>query len=643
MQLSPLQSRLAASVIASCLLLVLYIFLFSPQFALAAELDPVFTDHNVREWDYERQDGLGSPQELDLRSPTYDPEFDLFDRSIIGRATDNVVSLTNNVVEKSNIAPGGSMTFVLTASSVANRAAQDPNESRELRRRLNGSLDPATDDSGDEEDMTVSLELDRRQQASKTLWISANTCEQPWPISPSKTTTPPPQLTLYVSTSSENTSPGPSQNEKNQKTITFNEGAVMFNTSVNRDVYLSIVAPNVSSDVFDTTKQYNFELIVSTDRYYYSYTDQNDTELIWVDSDAAAALLQTSNLTESSDQVLTTTPYVMFAQNQDNAIINGMRNSYCGLLSYAQVRNLDDGSTGAITMGLKQGGDKNLTRQQFYVTGLNASSNYLGILARPPVTSAQKRQDDSSTIGGGVVFQPTNFSTKPEGACTFVFNLTLCDETQYAVPGNLKNFPNGTALAAFYDNYTQTMWNNFDKVLQQVPCETDSIAKYSLVRDCDDCKTAYKNWLCSVAVPRCEDFSTPYRDFLQMRNIGAPFPNGTTLPHNMTDAHNNSLFDLKAFNSSRNPSIDEVVQPGPYKEVLPCEDLCYDLVRSCPASLGFSCPRPDSPFGFNTSYGKQTTGLSCNYPGSAHYPSGASMLPVSSLGLAGVLLLTLLL
>ncbi|KAI1214908.1 stretch-activated Ca2+-permeable channel component-domain-containing protein [Annulohypoxylon truncatum] len=630
MQLSPLQSRLAASVIASCLLLVIYLFLFSPQFALAVEFDPVSADHDAPELAYEIQDAE-SPEELDFRSSTYEPEFALFDRSIIGRVPENVATIANNQVTKSNLAPGVTMGYVFLASSVSSRETQDSDGPLELRRDLNGTQETASAGHG-HEDIVVDTEISRR--ATKTLWISANTCDQPWRLS-SQTTMDPPQLTLYVSTSSDNTSPGPQQGTTGQDAIVFTEGAVMYNVSLDRDIYMSISAPSVSTEYFDTTKQYNFELVASTDQYYYSYrNDTSETDLIWVDSDATAALLQTNYLTNSSDEVITTMPYVVFAHNQDNNVINGMRNSYCGLKGYAQIRNLDDGSSGMITMGLKNGGDQNLTRQEFYVTGLNASSNYTGFLARPPGTASNsKRQTGSSSIGGGVVFEPTTFQTKPDGTCTFIFNMTFCDQTQYAVPGNLTNFPNGTALAEFYDNYTRTMYDNFDKVLQQVPCETSSVAQYSLARDCDDCRTAYKNWLCSVAIPRCEDFSQPNRLYLQMRNIASPFANGSFVNQSLIDQWG----DWQAYNSSRNPVIDETVQPGPYKELLPCEDLCYDLVRSCPASMEFTCPRPVTDFGFNTSYGRDLGGgsLSCNYPGSAHFPAGADTLTLPGLAVVG--------
>lgn len=177
------------------------------------------------------------------------------------------------------------------------------------------------------------------------------------------------------------------------------------------------------------------------------------------------------------------------------------------------------------------------------------------------------------------------------------------------------------------------MYGHFEKSLQQVQCEARPQNRYSLVKTCDDCKMAYKDWLCTVAVPRCEDFSQPDRAFLQARNIDKPFPNGTRVDEKILALHGNQT----AWTSSRNPLIDVKVQPGPYKEVLPCDDVCYQLVQSCPASLGFTCPMPDS-IGFNVSYGKRTgDGISCNYPGAAHYPSASGRRSVPWLVLVGTI------
>jgi calcium channel MID1 len=172
-------------------------------------------------------------------------------------------------------------------------------------------------------------------------------------------------------------------------------------------------------------------------------------------------------------------------------------------------------------------------------------------------------------------------------------------------------------LAAFYDNNTSNYFQFFANALAQIPCNTTSSAQYSLARTCDDCVSAYKTWLCAVAIPRCTDFSSDL-PWLQPRSMVNPFPNGTTLPDSIVDPVRLSL----ALNSSRNPLIDQDVQPGPYKEILPCDDLCYDIVQSCPSSMGFGCPRP-SRTGFNASYGTRSPNgeLSCNFPGAEFYPA----------------------
>src|SRR5262249_52755285 len=152
---------------------------------------------------------------------------------------------------------------------------------------------------------------------------------------------------------------------------------------------------------------------------------------------------------------------------------------------------------------------------------------------------------------------------------------------------------------------------------------TTSSAQYSLARNCDDCARAYKTWLCAVTIPRCADYSSTL-PFLQPRNLGQAFVNGSSIaaPQFNTDQ---ALLNAVATNSSRNPIIDESIAPGPYKEVLPCIDLCYDLVQSCPASLGFGCPL--SGAGMEQSYGtrvNQSDGvISCSYLGAAYYLSGA--------------------
>lgn len=253
MQLSLLQSRLAASLVASCLVIVLYLFLFAPQFAFAADLSQIPSGIDVDEFFYDVET---TTESSGLRGLQYEPDFSLFDRGIIGRAADGVTPLEADRPTRGNLDPKGTIAYVFEAASVSGRSAQEPNISHELRRSSNEIREP-TEREGKAE-LSFDSGLAPRQTPSKTLYISANTCNQPGRISPNQTTMDPPQLTLFVSTSSDNTSPGPDKAQGSQKMTVFDEGAVMFNTSLDGDVYFSISAPEVSEQYFDTTLPYNF-------------------------------------------------------------------------------------------------------------------------------------------------------------------------------------------------------------------------------------------------------------------------------------------------------------------------------------------------------------------------------------------------
>ena len=99
-------------------------------------------------------------------------------------------------------------------------------------------------------------------------------------------------------------------------------------------------------------------------------------------------------------------------------------------------------------------------------------------------------------------------------------------------------------------------------------------------------------------MPRCEDFSST-KTWLQPRAVASPFINNTngTGPE-FSDENMNRFYA----NQSRSWVIDQLISPGPHKEVLPCIDLCYNLVQSCPAALGFACPLKNH--GLNYSYGQ---------------------------------------
>ncbi|KAB5563277.1 stretch-activated Ca2+-permeable channel component-domain-containing protein [Coniochaeta sp. 2T2.1] len=618
MKLSPLQSRLAASLVGSVILLFIYFTLASPQFASADE-------DRLKQTLPIILDDLDLPLALEGRSSPgvdYEPEFAAFDRSIIGRAPAGVAGLANNIPMLMNVVAGTTELFAFEKGNIFGRE----DERLELRSE-DGGGSHAPIPRGVEESNTEEAENHiERRQSSKMIYISANTCKQPQ-LDPNKTDSAPPQLTMFVSTSPKNQAPGPSADNNTQVSIPFVEGAVMYNTTTTGDVFIGIHAPNASSTT-SAAQPYNVEVAASSDQFFHTYNVQAEADLIWVDSDSQGALLITHNLTDSTDQAATdkimrSQPYVMFAQNaKEEKSIRGLKYSFCGLQNNAQIATTNNGKFASMVQtGMTRRGPGNLPKQQFYFSGLNASAGYLGILA---LNGDAGQSGPGIAGGGGHVYRATNFTTKSDhGNCQIVLNLTFCDQVAYSVPSNPFTFSsNATRLAQFYDSQASSAYADFLKALAQISCEAPSTQLYSLVRTCDDCAAAYKSWLCSVVIPRCEDFSTT-SPWLQPRNLGQDFPDGEKLDAaTLASFPNNS-----ATMQSRNKLIDDVVQPGPYKEVLPCEDLCYNLTQSCPAQLGFNCPRPGM-VGFNTSYGQrgrqdENGEVYCNYPGAAHLFSAA--------------------
>ncbi len=405
MHLSPLQSRLVASLVASCLLILLYLALFPPNFALAAELKPavpiLFDDLEFP------TDAAAARSLLD---PTYEPEFSPFDRSIIGRAPAGVTALTNNEAMPMNVDEGTTQRFVFALPVVTGREVDEGRlelrSDREASREQEAGAGAGAAEYQEEEQTLA------KRQSKRRVYISSNTCQQPQPIDASKTTMDPPQLTLFVSTSADNQAPGPLADPKSQAMVVFNEGAAVYNLTTDREVYIGIHAPNVS-EVFSGT--YNFRVAASIDQYYYSFNDQDDADLLWVDSDSQGALLITHDLTDSTDpavdqQIMSTPPYVLFAHNKKDRAINGLKYSFCGLQNYAQIAGIQDGrQANMVRASMTTRGQGNLPKQQFFFSGLNSSAEYIGILATN--NAGLSKRQTTSTLGT-TVFKATNFTTK---------------------------------------------------------------------------------------------------------------------------------------------------------------------------------------------------------------------------------------
>lgn len=528
----------------------------------------------------------------------------------VKRAPDGVSALANNAPQNMNVAPGETQNWLFPADAISGPHG------------LEGVGFPS--DPSDTGNMTDDGPFRRelKRQSGTPIWITINTCLQPESTSGTQDT--PPQLQLYYSTSSDDDKPGPSTGAIGIDVI---GGFGIIEIDASDDVYIGVSAANTTQ----VSGSWNYEIAASNDAPYHFWSNQ--TDLLFVDGDNHAALLVTPDLYNASSNSPTyqqwlqlQAPYGMFAHDQTNTSILGVSRSYCGLRHNAKIMaNIPEVENNNVAT-MTSRGLNGYPKEQFYISALSAASNYYGFLA---MTGNSTHSGSGVIGGGGRVWTNMTFRTKASDNCALMYNLTFCSEVAYAVPSNPENYSPTEGLAslgAVYDTYASDMYRYFDYSLQQIPCNTTDTAQYSLARGCDDCARAYKQWLCAVTIPRCEDWDNP-ASYLVQRNIAQNFTNGTVPSWVSSPGSSQQVLANAQTNSSRNSQIiDQIIQPGPYKEVLPCIDLCWDLVQSCPAALGFGCPIGKYQ---NLSYGvrDQDPGvLSCSYLGAAYYLSEGSSL-----------------
>ncbi|KAL8822576.1 MAG: hypothetical protein Q9191_006689 [Dirinaria sp. TL-2023a] len=568
-----------------------------PHFSNALDTNAIIqADHNnprILDLHSEVYGLSGHDGEQELGS--YEPNFVGLDRSMTGRA-EETATLNNNEPGKNNIDAGDSQYYRFPGKDLRARKIFQPSNAP-------SSLAEAGTEGASLVDGSSELkraELESRQTNPATLYVTLNMCDQPAPTSSNPNGAPPP-LQLYISTKT----PKPDASHSEIAVpIIYGLGSTVVPAST--DVYFGVVAP-ANSPGFKGI--YSYELTASTDQPYASYSEE--PEMVLVDSDTNSALLSSTSNESTS--------FGIFVHNQQDPAIWGLQNSFCGLQNHAQIKgNINGSATGDVDSGMMPL-SLGKPQQHFYVKTLNGSAAYYGIKA---IAGNSGKSGSGIPGGGGTVYNTVRFTTKSDNNCAVIFNLSFCSNVAYAVPSNLHTQPNLTTLGSLYDTYAANLYQNFSNSLQQIACDTTSSAQYSLARDCNDCDNAYKTWLCAVTIPRCEDYSNnaPY---LQPRAVGQNYPNGSAATNLSDPTFSQSNKTARYMNSSRNPMIDWQIQPGPYKEVLPCADICYEVVRSCPASLGFACPLKGH--GLNYTYGFNSTGeLSCNFPGAVAGVQGSA-------------------
>lgn len=263
--------------------------------------------------------------------------------------------------------------------------------------------------------------------------------------------------------------------------------------------------------------------------------------------------------TDRNNALFLSNPFEDTTPNSTILITSNLPSELSHSLCAAKLYNLPNYS---VNTSITTRGPLNTPRHQFMVSNLTQDTVYYAYMI----------QNVGPATG---LTAPIRFSTKIDANCRIIYDLSFCNQVAYSVPTNPDTFTSDNIwdIAKQYDEQALAKFEPFETALSQFNCNT---TQYSLVRNCTDCYRDYKTWLCSVSIPRCTDSSVS-GDLTQVDHVSSPSP---------------ALRDISV-GASRNPWIDETMKPGEWTELLPCIDLCYHVVQSCPPFLQFYCPVGD--------------------------------------------------
>lgn len=360
----------------------------------------------------------------------------------------------------------------------------------------------------------------------------------------------------------------------------------------NTVLYIAVRAPENT----DSTASWLYQIGVSQNDLVFQWDDRSWASL--VDTDDTLALIVTGNLTSNglnyTSLNATESTYALFIYSYDyKDYFNSLNSSWCAIRNGPSLLTTSNFET---TYTTRNGG----LQQQFHVPGLNSSTKYIAYLV----------SDFKGTNFGGLVYQPFEFQTQDSDACQLIFDLLFCERVAYAVPANLEMTKE--ELGDAYDAQAEAMYLNFSKALAQIPCDTTKDAAFSPICTCDDCASAYKDWLCSVTIPRCTTF-------------------------------NHTGHKYRPVGESRNDFINnEIVPQEAYFEVLPCVNVCQAIVRNCPSDFGFQCPTTNESISLSYYWDEGSDYASCNYVGSSvSLTSGAMRVALNWVFLVGCLMIAM--
>lgn len=246
----------------------------------------------------------------------------------------------------------------------------------------------------------------------------------------------------------------------------------------------------------------------------------------------------------------------------DGRLTSSLTSSGCFLQTLASLV-APGGANPTVTSSLVLRNQAEGWRTQFLVNGLQPSTNYTIYTL-------------TAKGSGASLSAPAYFKTKGTAfSCSLVHSLPFCPGVAWTAP-----FPPLEAGATAYDasNFptmiqqmlTQSL-GNFTASLRTFPCGREI---YSIIQSCASCERAYRNWLCSVLIPRCGEVDPSLEPpaALVARSVGS---------ENTTSTF--ARLDQTVFSTG-----DAVTD---YMELLPCLETCHGVDRACPPNIGWTCPR----------------------------------------------------
>ncbi|CAH2354932.1 stretch-activated cation channel Mid1p [[Candida] railenensis] len=356
-------------------------------------------------------------------------------------------------------------------------------------------------------------------------------------------------------------------------------------------VYMKVVAPE------NTDKDATWEYAIGISQQNLVFQWDNRTWASVVDADDNSALIVTGNLTTTETITYGTDIayndsyyYLQIYPSSYNSSFEGLSKSWYAISKGPSLTTSSDSNINYTTTYIQRNGE---LQQQFYVVGLNESTEYIAYI----YSTYNDVDSAGNTIGsGGSIYEQFEFTTMSDEGCELIFDLAFCDKVAYAVPNGNSSQENDV-LKEMYDSNAKSIYQNFSKALQQVACNTTSDAIFSPLLTCDDCSESYKDWLCAVTIPRC---STRSIDGYKYREV----------------------------NESRSDFINYAIQPmNPYYEILPCVNVCEAVVRTCPSVFGFACPTGNDTISLSYYWDTDDSEYpTCNYIGDTVISSFGSKL-----------------